>query len=174
VDEDLHPARGFGWVAALRLLRCVSLLLAHTGCSLQRSDTSGARGKPDPLRTCLAGPLLSRCGHRQTIDNDLRVSRLSLQIVVHLGTCGETQLKVGDYVRVTGIPQDLPNLDGDDLRTKDIFERCLGRVFPVTGFQGKWLELEVGEVVGAPACMHTIWIEPEFVELVRGAEQDRS
>jgi hypothetical protein len=82
----------------------------------------------------------------------------------------ETQLKIGDRVRVTAIPPGLPDPERDDLRTKVIFQQCLGRVFPVTALQGEWLELHVGQVVGAPAYMHKIWIEPDFVELVRSAE----
>jgi hypothetical protein len=40
-------------------------------------------------------------------------------------------------------------------------------VFPIVEFNDVgWLELEVGEVLGKPACMDSIWIEPEFVEIV--------
>jgi hypothetical protein len=72
-------------------------------------------------------------------------------------------MKVGDRVRVTGIP---PRLPRDDLRTEEIFSRCVGRVFPITGIRGGLLELEVGEVAGEVAVMHSIWIEREFVEAV--------
>jgi hypothetical protein len=81
-------------------------------------------------------------------------------------------LKVGDYVRLTAVPPGLPNPETEDLHTKDIFQRCLGHVFRVAGFQGEWLELEVGEVTGEPAYMHSIWVEPDFVELV-GSPEDR-
>ncbi|HTW30810.1 MAG TPA: hypothetical protein VMD76_03975 [Candidatus Sulfotelmatobacter sp.] len=43
---------------------------------------------------------------------------------------------------------------------------CIGRIFPIAGFQGNFIELEVGEVLGREACMESIWIEPEHVELV--------
>lgn len=77
---------------------------------------------------------------------------------------GEISLKIGDRVRIITVPPELP--DGGDLKTNFVFERCLGRVFPVVGFQGDWLELEVGEAMGQPSYMHTIWIEPRFVQLV--------
>jgi hypothetical protein len=52
------------------------------------------------------------------------------------------------------------------LPTKRIFDLCLGRIFPIAGFQGHLLELEVGHVVGEPAYVQSIWIEPEFIEFV--------
>jgi hypothetical protein len=72
-------------------------------------------------------------------------------------------MKVGDTVRVIKMPSRL--VEGN-LKTKTVFRRCLGKVFPIIRFQKKWVELEVGEVVGKAPCMETIWIEPEFVELV--------
>jgi hypothetical protein len=55
----------------------------------------------------------------------------------------------------------------DRLNTRSLFELCVGRVFPIVGFNDAgWLELEVGEVLGEPACMDSIWIEPEFVEIL--------
>jgi len=70
-------------------------------------------------------------------------------------------LKVGDRVRVTQIPPILPEDD-----TRSLFGLCLGRVFPIVGFKWNLLELEVGEVLGKPAYADSIWIEPEFVEIV--------
>ncbi len=70
-------------------------------------------------------------------------------------------MNIGDHVRVIKIPGGLPD---DDLRTRLVFERCLGRVFPVVGLQGGLLELDVGEVMGEKPYMHSIWIEPGFVE----------
>ncbi len=71
-------------------------------------------------------------------------------------------MKVGDCVRVVGVPQGLPD---DDMGTERIFSLCLGRVFPVVGFQNGLVELNVGEVVGEKSFQQTIWIEPEFVEV---------
>jgi hypothetical protein len=70
----------------------------------------------------------------------------------------------GDLVRVTRIPQGLR--DAHDLRTKTIFELCLGRSFPIAGIERGLVQLDVGEVVGEPACMQSIYIEPEFLEVV--------
>lgn len=69
-------------------------------------------------------------------------------------------------MRVVRLPERLPDPEGDDLRTRRIFELCVGRVFPIVGLANDLIELEVGEVVGEPACMHSIWIEPDCVERV--------
>ena len=71
-------------------------------------------------------------------------------------------MQIGDKVEVVAIPEDLP--DGH-LQTRHLFEKCVGRVFPIVGFQGDLLELEVGEVVGEESYMHSIWIESEHVKL---------
>jgi len=81
-------------------------------------------------------------------------------------------MKTGDKVRVVRIPAELSD---NELGTKEVFQRCVGRIFPIVNVkvleetQQRLLELEVGEVVGEPAYMHSIWIEPEFVELVENA-----
>lgn len=73
-------------------------------------------------------------------------------------------MKAGDIVRVIAVPPSLP--DNED--TKLIFERCVGRVFPVVDVRADGLaELEVGEVMGVLASFHSIWIELEHLELVR-------
>jgi len=54
-------------------------------------------------------------------------------------------VRIGDTVRLTGIPPGLPE---GELRTRTIFELCIGRVFSVTNFQEKLIELLVGSVVG--------------------------
>jgi hypothetical protein len=81
------------------------------------------------------------------------------------GLSDRTQsMKVGDVVRVVRIPEGLR--DDDDLQTKTIFERCLGRCFPVIELDGGFVQLHVGEVVGEASYMHSIYIEPEFIEVV--------
>jgi hypothetical protein len=78
-------------------------------------------------------------------------------------------MKVGDKVRVVGIPKSLP---GNDKQTKQIFELCLDRIFlikdikQVEGLPYELVELPVGEVVGEADCMHSIWVEPEFLEKI--------
>lgn len=74
-------------------------------------------------------------------------------------------MKVGDKVCVIQVPPILPK--DERLNTESLFELCVGRVFPIVGFNDAgWLELEVGEVLGKLACIDTVWIEPEFVEKV--------
>ena len=65
-------------------------------------------------------------------------------------------MKIGDLVVVTGVPGALP----DGMGTRELFEKCLGRTFPIVGFENGLVELEVGEVLGEPSYMHSIWIEP--------------
>ncbi len=74
-------------------------------------------------------------------------------------------MKAGDIVRLVKSPAGLR--DDADLRTKKLFELYFGRCFPITELDGGFVKLDVGEVVGEPSYMHTIWIEPEFVEMVK-------
>ena len=81
-------------------------------------------------------------------------------------------MKIGDSVTVVEIP------DGLEGETKSIFELCVGRTFPIFGIVpvpeigGELLELHVGEVVGKPAYMHSIWIEKDFVTTVDPSATD--
>lgn len=77
-------------------------------------------------------------------------------------------LKIGDKIRVTGIPSDVlsDRYDEEELKTRTVFERCLERVFPVESFDDNRVELLVGKVMGRPAYEHTIYLEPDFVEFV--------
>ena len=72
-------------------------------------------------------------------------------------------MKKGDRVKVLGTPSGLR--DDDDLKTATIFEKCVGGVFPIKGFENGFVELHVGRVVGAQSYEHMIWIEPEFLEI---------
>ena len=65
-------------------------------------------------------------------------------------------MKIGDLVVVTGVPSALP----DGMGTRELFAKCLGRTFAIVGFENGLVELEVGEVLGEPSFMHSIWIEP--------------
>jgi hypothetical protein len=71
-------------------------------------------------------------------------------------------MNVGDRVRVVALPPSLP----DGMGTRDLFQRCQNNVFPIVGFQGRLIQIEVGEILGEPPYMHSIWIEPEFIEVV--------
>jgi hypothetical protein len=72
-------------------------------------------------------------------------------------------VKIGDEVRVVTIPSRLPE---DEMNTRSLFELCVGRVFPIVGFQGDLVELEVGEVLGKEPYMDSVWIEPEHIEVI--------
>jgi hypothetical protein len=72
-------------------------------------------------------------------------------------------MKTGDLVRVTAVPTNLP----DSPETREVFARCVGKTFPITCVRDDGqAELEVGEVMGAKAVLHSIWIEPDCLELV--------
>lgn len=73
-------------------------------------------------------------------------------------------MKIGDKIRVIRVPAGLR--DDGDLRTRTLFDLCLGRIFPIAGIETNQIELHVGEVLGAPAYIHSIYIEPEYVEAV--------
>ena len=55
-------------------------------------------------------------------------------------------MEIGERVRVIKVPDGLQ--DGPELKTKMLFERCLGEIFPVMGFDGDLLALDVGEING--------------------------
>lgn len=73
-------------------------------------------------------------------------------------------MKVGDRVRVVQVPKGVR--DDGEFKTKTVFTKCLGKVFTVEGFQHELIELNVGHVLSKPAYMETIYIEPEFLEVV--------
>ena len=76
-------------------------------------------------------------------------------------------MKIGDRVRVVTIPSALPE---NEMNTASLFKLCLGQVFPIVGFQGNLLELEVGRVLGKEPYMDSIWIEEEHVQLITSAD----
>lgn len=70
-------------------------------------------------------------------------------------------MKIGDKVRVIGMPS---GLDDGDLKTKTVVERCVGKVFKVEGIKDGRIELLVGQVMGESDYLHSIWIEPALLE----------
>lgn len=76
-------------------------------------------------------------------------------------------MKVGDLIRIVKVTAGLR--DDDDLRTKTLFDHCLGKTFPIAGIDANRIELHVGEVFGKPSHIHSIYIEPEFVEVVENS-----
>ena len=80
-------------------------------------------------------------------------------------------LRLGDKVRITGISPGV--VDTGEFKTRTILERCVGRVFPVKGFQKDCVELHLGKLVGKRSWEETIWVEPEVIELVRSKHVGR-
>jgi hypothetical protein len=77
-------------------------------------------------------------------------------------------MKIGEWVRVIGVP---PNLTDDkDMKTRTLFENCLGKAFRieaienVEGFPYPLVELHVGHILGKERHTDAIWVEPEYLE----------
>ena len=79
------------------------------------------------------------------------------------------EIQRGDVVRVVRIPPDLNDRAG--IGTPQVFESAVGKTFRVEGI-GQYGHLEL--IVSESTADHnyssdTIWIEPEFVELLGDA-----
>lgn len=72
-------------------------------------------------------------------------------------------MKVGDIVCLVRLPERLKDAPG--FNTIDLFTRCLGRSFPVVGVDQGFVELEVGHVLGEAPVMHSIFVEPDCLEV---------
>ncbi len=81
-------------------------------------------------------------------------------------------IKIGDKVRMTGAPSGLR--DEEDMLTKTVFDRCVGRMFTIRDFDEDRVELRVGRVMGQKSYTEWIYIEPEFVELVWSKPDSRA
>jgi hypothetical protein len=73
-------------------------------------------------------------------------------------------MEIGQQVRIIKVPDGVE--DGPEFKTKTLIERCLGEIFPVMGFNGDLLALDVGELNGLAPYLETVYIEPSCVELV--------
>jgi len=84
-------------------------------------------------------------------------------------------ISTGTIVIVEGVPDHLQ--DDEEMRTKELFLGCVGRKFEVisiTNVSGEnLLELQVGEVFGEPAYMHSIWIEERYVSAINPSTHKR-
>jgi hypothetical protein len=78
-------------------------------------------------------------------------------------------VKAGDKVKCVGIPPKVH--DNDGLQTRSLFETCVGKVFRVEGLDHSLARLDVGHVVWKKPWEHTIWVEPEFLELAQKTVQ---
>jgi hypothetical protein len=83
-----------------------------------------------------------------------------------------TKMNVGDCVVVIGVPNNLK--DDLQLKTREVLEKCVGRSFPIIGFDQiegadePLVRLDIGEVTGHESYMETIWIEPQFLRPAKG------
>jgi hypothetical protein len=68
-------------------------------------------------------------------------------------------MKVGDTVRVTKVPDGIP--EGD----RPLFSECVGKVFRINAIEADGrVELLVGQVAGEPNYMHSIYLWPDEIE----------
>jgi len=81
-------------------------------------------------------------------------------------------MKAGETVTLVGIP---PNLsDDEDMQTRTLFEKCLGKSFIVQAVESvedvpfPLAKLDVGHVIGEEQWKHTIWVEPEYLQPLDG------
>jgi hypothetical protein len=78
-------------------------------------------------------------------------------------------VKIGDKVRLIGIPPDAH--DEEELRTRTLFEKCLGKTFTVAGLEtveglpNQLVQLDVGHVLGKAPYLETIWVETEYLQV---------
>jgi hypothetical protein len=78
-------------------------------------------------------------------------------------------LKIGDRVTLIGIPPDVR--DDQELRTRTLFEKCLGKTFTIIALENvdelrhPLIRLDVGHILGEPPYGQTIWIEPKYLRI---------
>ncbi len=72
-------------------------------------------------------------------------------------------MKVGDIVRVTKIPADLPP---NDAQLQTLFRGCVGKTFAIVALDDDLFELHVGEAFGKPAAHHQIWLDAKHLKRV--------
>jgi hypothetical protein len=71
--------------------------------------------------------------------------------------------RVGDKIRVIDYrPGKYPPGVEDEMGTEELFKRLVGRSFKIKGFD------TYGNIELRPKPLHTVWIEPDLVELVTG------
>ena len=77
-------------------------------------------------------------------------------------------MKAGDAVTLVGIPANIH--DDEELQTRALFQKCLGRSFviaAVESFDGvpfSLARIDVGHVLGKEPWEHTIWVEQEYLQ----------
>ena len=112
------------------------------------------------LRENLRGPEL-----REMFDTANNWPVASCRLSVSDNPKFAPEMKVGDPIRVLRVPASVQ--DTDSFKTRSILERCIGRIFPIMSFnEHGMIQIDIGELVGKPPYMESVWIEPECVEPV--------
>lgn len=77
---------------------------------------------------------------------------------------------IGDQVRLIGIP---PNVtDDEEFPTLTLFQKCLGKTFVIRELQNvdgllhPLFQLDVGHIIGIEDYMESIYVEPQFLQVV--------
>jgi hypothetical protein len=79
----------------------------------------------------------------------------------------EKNLKIGDTTRVIKYrPGKYASGVKDELGTEKLFKSMVGRSYKIKGFD------DYGNIELEPKRLHTVWIEPDLVELVENASDD--
>jgi hypothetical protein len=79
------------------------------------------------------------------------------------------RVKAGDIVTLVGVPPHLR--DRGELQTHRLFVKCLGKKFRIVriehveGLAHPLARLDVGHVLGEESWKHTIWVEPEYLQI---------
>ena len=63
-------------------------------------------------------------------------------------------LHIGQNVRIITVPESV--VDAPGFPARSILIQCIGKVFPIMGFQGELLAIDVGEVTGKASYLETI------------------
>lgn len=72
------------------------------------------------------------------------------------------KFQVGDKVRVIGMsPVTYPPGVKDELGTEKLFKNMLGKVYTVRGFD------KYGNVELEPKRLNTVWVQPEYLKLIK-------
>jgi hypothetical protein len=86
-------------------------------------------------------------------------------------------IRVGDQVRLASVPPEVEAVpdEKDEMRTKDVFRQCVGHVFLVRGISTNNRHKDTGHVELWVSCgadcdneakAATIWVEPDYLEIV--------
>jgi hypothetical protein len=79
----------------------------------------------------------------------------------------ENELNIGDTIKVIRYrPGKYAPGVKDELGTEKLFKSMVGRSYKIKGFD------DYGNIELKPKRLHTVWIEPDLVELVEDASRE--